>query len=80
MDALPGDDEELRNVRDVRPVLVEEVRDQLKKMARDKSADSKGMVVELLQYSADGMLSLIASVFTDILSAESPVPKEWKET
>jgi hypothetical protein len=56
MDALPGDDEELRTVRDVRPVLVEEVRDQLKKMARDKSADSKGMVVELLQYSADGML------------------------
>jgi hypothetical protein len=78
--ALQGDDEDARIVRDVRPVFVDEVKDQLKKMAKDKSADNNGMVVELLQCSGDGMLSLIANVFTDILSAETPVPKEWKET
>ena len=61
-------------------ITVAELKCQLKKMAKDKSSDGNGMVVELLQWAGDDLIQLIASVFTDILKVDAPVPKQWKVT
>ena len=62
------------------PIQPEEVKLQLKTMSNGKSADTRGVVVELLKHSGERMLELIANVFTDILQPGGQTPDQWRQT
>ena len=62
------------------PITANELRGQLRKTANGKSADSKGVVMELLKHSGDDFLEIVAQVFTDILDPASDIPEYWKQT
>ena len=62
------------------PITANELRGQLQKTANGKSADSKGVVMELLKHSGDDFLEIVAQVFTDILDPVSEIPEYWKQT
>ena len=49
-------------------------------MANRKSADTRGVVVELLKHSSEHMLDIIAQLFTDVLRMDAETPESWKET
>ena len=57
-----------------------EIRKQLKKMAKHKAADHKGLVVEMLQEGSNKLLEIIADVFNDILGGTEAPPDEWKKS
>ena len=49
-------------------------------MANSKSADSRGVVAELLKHSSDDFLKLVAEMFADVLKADAEPPEAWKQT
>eukprot|EP00973_Karenia_brevis_P033988 4690318-Karenia_brevis.AAC.1 len=49
-------------------------------MAAGKSADTNGVVVELLKHSGEGLLQVIADVFSDVLQPQAIFPEYWKNT
>ena len=49
-------------------------------MKKRKAADSRGIVVELLQCGGEELFELIAEIFTDVLQPQAEVPSNWKET
>ena len=59
-------------------VSVEEIRTQLKKMKSRKAADEGGVVAELLFYSSDSLLRVVADIFTAVLKPHTTVPEYWK--
>ena len=61
-------------------VTVEELRKQLQTMSNRKSADTRGVVAELLKCSSDYFLEAVAEMFTDILQPEAAIPADWKMT
>ena len=67
-------------VQEVPKVEVEEVEQQLKKMARRKAADGAGIVAEMLKDGGHTLYELLAEVFSDVLAARQDPPEYWKET
>ena len=61
--------------RPVARITAEEVEGQLKKMARGKAADRKGIVAEMLRFGGAGLLQVLADVFNDILVEEQMPPR-----
>jgi hypothetical protein len=61
------------------PVTAEELRTILRPMANRKSADAKGVVVELLKQSSSTFLQTIADLFNDVLSSNASVPAYWQQ-
>ena len=57
-----------------------EVRMQLKKMRKNKSGDSAGLVVEMLQYGSQELCGILAKLFSKILRFELEPPEAWKES
>jgi hypothetical protein len=59
---------------------VEEARDQLKKMARNKSADDSGLVVEILQEASEQLLQTTVEVFNEIFQQDQKAPAAWRKS
>ena len=49
-------------------------------MKKRKAADENGLVVELLQYSSDTLIGLVADVFDDLIQGRAGAPENWKRT
>ena len=62
------------------PFTKEEVQAQLKNLKNGKSADAKGIICEMLKHGGGELASLLADMFTDILSPSSKCPQNWRET
>ena len=67
-------------MQEVPKVEVEEVEQQLKKMARRKATDGAGIVAEMLKDGGQVLYGLPAEVFSDVLAAKQEPPEYWKET
>ena len=61
-------------------ITPDEIGRALKKMAKRKAADHKGIVIEMLQQGGPLLKERIADLFTDILQADGMTPEYWKET
>ena len=64
----------------VSSISAEEVREQLKTMARKMAADTSGVVVELIKAGSNALIETIAAVFSDVLDPKGDAPTVWKET
>ena len=51
---------------------------QLKCMAARKAADSRGVVIEMVQYGGGVLAETLAKIFTAIVTGESGVPDRWR--
>ena len=85
-EVLYGDDSIIGNASrlevgsgEVPGVEPSEVRKQLRQMAKNKSADGSGLVVEMLQEAGDGVISLVADIFNDVL-LRNYTPEGWRRT
>ena len=58
------------------PIDVEEVRGQAKLMANRKSADSRGVVAELLKHSSDEFSEVVVKLFNDVLKTDPRGPRQ----
>ena len=65
---------------EVQEVTVDELRNSLKKMSKNKAADGNGVVVELLQEAGTIFLTMVAEVFNSVLKGATEVPNYRKET
>ena len=65
---------------EVPAVTVRELRQVLRRMKNRKSCDTQGVVTELLKYSSDSLLEVVAQVFTDVLHPQAEVPSSWKQS
>jgi hypothetical protein len=63
--------------REVPEVTVKEIEDCLQKIAKKKSPDKAGIVVEILQNRSANLCSVIAKLFTDVMKGEK-TPDLWK--
>eukprot|EP00973_Karenia_brevis_P046645 6471282-Karenia_brevis.AAC.1 len=64
----------------VEPVVVEELKAQLKQMGRGKAADEKGLVIEMVQIGSDLLLQCIADLFTEVLHQANKHPSSWNKS
>ena len=62
----------------VAAVTDEELQSILKTMANRKSADTRGVVVELLKHSNRSLLQVIANMFNDLLAPDALIPSYWQ--
>eukprot|EP00973_Karenia_brevis_P056797 7903984-Karenia_brevis.AAC.1 len=64
----------------IHPVTVDEFKAQLKQMGKGKSADTKGLVVEMLQMAGDKSLESVAGLFNKILEQDGLHPQSWNKS
>ncbi len=57
--------------REVPAITSKDVREQPKKTAKNKAADHRGLMVEMLQEGSAQSLELIADAFRDVLGPET---------
>ena len=60
-------------------ISAEELRSQLLKMSRRKATDADGLVAECLKDGGEALVTMLASVFTDIRSPTADVLEYWKQ-
>ena len=59
---------------------IKEARSQLHIMAKNKAADSGGLVIEMLQEGSDNLLQAVVDAFNDILKPVPQTPAAWAES
>jgi exonuclease III len=61
-------------------ITAEEIRKQLCQMKNGKSADTAGIVAEMIKVGGPRLQEILAAMFNDILLGQSVPPGEWKHT
>jgi hypothetical protein len=74
------DVDSLHRSGDMPAVTGKEVEDELRKMAKRKSPDKAGIVVEMLQHGSEDLRDIIAKMFSDIMTKEKLAPEDWKKS
>lgn len=59
---------------------MEEIRQELKQMSKNKAADSTGLVIEMLQEGSDLLMQTILDIFNQLLKPAPETPTAWKES
>ena len=61
-------------------ITEEEVKAQLKKMAKGKGADGDGIITEILALGGDDLARELANIFSDVLQGRDEVPRYRKRS
>eukprot|EP00973_Karenia_brevis_P079716 11061442-Karenia_brevis.AAC.1 len=61
-------------------VSIDEVTNELSKMAKRKTGDRAGIVVEMLQQGTLLLREIIAEMLTKVLQFEWPPPDSWRRS
>jgi len=67
-------------VQAAEPFTADEVKEQLRKIAKKKASDSAGMVAELLQAGSSTLAQVIADLFNAVLKPIPEIPDVWRES
>ena len=68
-----------KDVSKVPEFSLEELKSQLKVMAKGKAADKTGLVIEMLSSAGDGLLRCVAHLFTEVANGRE-APASWKKS
>ena len=69
-----------RDCQPAAPISPNGVESVLKKMSKRKAGDSRGVVVEMLQWGGKKLMSQLPDLFTDILDPGRCPPAYWRKT
>jgi hypothetical protein len=62
------------------PFTAEDMKEELKKMAKNKASDSSGLVVEMLQDGSEMLMAMITELFNSIIGPSPVTPATWKQS
>ena len=65
---------------DIPDFTLDEIKTQVKQMAKKKSMDVSGLVVEMLQEGSDGLLKVVTNVLSEKAKPRPKIPSAWKES